>query len=402
MSHSRHSYSTKERRRSRSPYSRSRDEQKSYKRYDRYESRRSEDRHRSEDRSRRDDNRRRDDYNYNDRRQEEELEPNINVVLRNLPDNAREVDIENKLIQMEASIDNVSLIKDRDTGESRKFAFIRFTSVGHAIQFVEKHRSFEMNSYRVRVDYCKKNKQEEEKDEWRCSKCGNFNVVTRRSCTECKHSYISESNEIRTNETETIEINDGTKDISNIPSNMLLLRQLDHLTTEESIFEAVSTLEGVYRTILIRDKLTKMSCEFAFVEFVNVQCAAIALEYARELLTIDGRKVQVSYTNPESFLPVYGQSEWSIPIVDGRVAYWDKSSYASEYSLAIEQEKKRKEEENKKREEELRKAREEESKKATKVKESLDDDLSAFYAEMGDFGTDSNDNSDIFSVPKMK
>lgn len=52
---------------------------------------------------------------------------------------------------------------------------------------------------------------------------------------------------------------------------MLLLRQLDHLTTEESIFEAVSTLEGVYRTILIRDKLTKMSCEFAFVEFVNVQ-----------------------------------------------------------------------------------------------------------------------------------
>lgn len=88
--------------------------------------------------------------------------------------------------------------------------------------------------------------------------------------------------------------------------------------------------------------------------------------------------------------------------MDGRVAYWDKSSYASEYSLAIEQEKKRKEEENKKREEELRKAREEESKKATKVKESLDDDLSAFYAEMGDFGTDSNDNSDIFSVPKMK
>ncbi|KAI8095448.1 hypothetical protein BDF21DRAFT_405891 [Thamnidium elegans] len=399
MSHSRHSYSTKERRRSRSPYSRSREEQKSYKRYD---SRRSDDR-RSDDRRRDDGRRRREDYNNNDRRHEEpQLEPNINVVLRNLPDNAREVDIENKLIQMEASIDNVSLIKDRDTGESRKFAFIRFTSVGHAIQFVEKFRTFDMNSYRVRVDYCKKNKQEEEKDEWRCSKCGNFNVVTRRSCTECKYSYISSSNEIRTNETETIEINDGTKDISDIPSNMLLLRQLDHLTTEESIFEAVSSLEGVYRTLLIRDKLTRMSCEFAFVEFIDVQSAAVALEYARELLTIDGRKVLVSYTNPESFLPVYGQSEWSIPVVDGRVAYWDKSSYASEYSLAIEQEKKKKEEELKKREEELKKAREEESKKATKVKESLDDDLSAFYAEMGDFDTDTNSNSDIFSVPKLK
>lgn len=73
---------------------------------------------------------------------------------------------------MEASIDDVALIKDRDTGESRKFAFIRFTSVGHAIQFVEKYRSFDMDSYRVRVDYCKKNKQDDETktEEWRCRK----------------------------------------------------------------------------------------------------------------------------------------------------------------------------------------------------------------------------------------
>jgi RNA recognition motif-containing protein len=71
---------------------------------------------------------------------------------------------------MEASVDDVSLIKDRETGESRKFAFIRFTSVGHAIQFVEKYRTFDMNSFIVRVDYCKKNKQDEDKEEWRCIK----------------------------------------------------------------------------------------------------------------------------------------------------------------------------------------------------------------------------------------
>lgn len=80
---------------------------------------------------------------------------------------------------MEASIDDVSLIKDRETGESRKFAFIRFTSVGHAIQFVEKNRSFSMDSYRVRVDYCKKNKQEEEKEEWRCSKVSFISCLKR-------------------------------------------------------------------------------------------------------------------------------------------------------------------------------------------------------------------------------
>ncbi|KAI9487686.1 MAG: hypothetical protein EXX96DRAFT_473811, partial [Benjaminiella poitrasii] len=116
--------------------------------------------------------------------------PNINVVLRNLPDRAREIDIQRKLAEMGASIDDVSLIRDRETGESRKFAFVRFTSVGHAIQFVEKYNTFEMNSYFVRVDYCKKDKQNENKEEWRCTKCGSFNPVSRRACVECRQSFI--------------------------------------------------------------------------------------------------------------------------------------------------------------------------------------------------------------------
>lgn len=82
---------------------------------------------------------------------------------------------------------------------------------------------------------------------------------------------LASAAEKRTYETETIEINDGTKDMSSSPSKMLLLRQLDHLSTEESIYNAVHSLQGVLRAILIRDKLTKMSCEFAFVEFLDIQ-----------------------------------------------------------------------------------------------------------------------------------
>lgn len=52
---------------------------------------------------------------------------------------------------------------------------------------------------------------------------------------------------------------------------MLLLRRLDHLSTEESIFNAIASLQGVARTLLIRDKMTRMSCEFAFIEFTSVQ-----------------------------------------------------------------------------------------------------------------------------------
>jgi RNA recognition motif-containing protein len=80
---------------------------------------------------------------------------------------------------------------------------------------------------------------------------------------------VAASTEKRT--TDTIEINDGTRDISAVPSKIILLRQLNHLSTEESIFNAVQSLQGVQRAILIRDKMTKMSCEFAFVEFDNVQ-----------------------------------------------------------------------------------------------------------------------------------
>lgn len=131
----------------------------------------------------------------------------------------------------------------------------------------------------------------------------------------------------------------------------------------------------------------------------------MALEYARELLEIDGRRVSISYANQESFIPVYGQSEWSISAAgyDGLVAYWDKSSYASEYSLATEQERKEKEQQEIKRkeEEELKRAKEKEKEAAAKKSSTLDDDVDAFFAEMGNFGTDTA-VSDIFALPKAQ
>ncbi|KAG0169021.1 hypothetical protein DFQ30_004048 [Apophysomyces sp. BC1015] len=47
---------------------------------------------------------------------QEQIQPNINVVLRSLPDFAQERDIRRTLESMEASIDEVTLIRDRETG----------------------------------------------------------------------------------------------------------------------------------------------------------------------------------------------------------------------------------------------------------------------------------------------
>ncbi|KAF7725999.1 hypothetical protein EC973_009145 [Apophysomyces ossiformis] len=338
---------------------------------------------------------------------QEQIQPNINVVLRSLPEFAQERDIQKTLESMDASVDEVTLIRDRETGESRKFAFVRFTSVGHAIQFVDKHYPyFFMGHQRVRLDYCHKDGAKDDRVEWRCTRCNKFNDDSRRVCIECRTPCEVSTVEKRSNTTESMDINDGSKDASFAPSGMILLRNLDNLSTEESIYNAVKHFEGVRRVLLIKDKLAKMSCEFAFVEFENLQLAAKALGSMGNGLKIDNRKVTTSYANPDSFLPVYVASEWAVQadVPDGLWAYWDKQAYACEYSPAVEMERARKLEEAERAKEERRKKEEKEKEKQKQLQEKntdecLEDDLSAFYAEMGDVFSEEKGN-DIFSVPK--
>ncbi|KAI7874653.1 hypothetical protein K492DRAFT_211436 [Lichtheimia hyalospora FSU 10163] len=330
--------------------------------------------------------------------------PNINVVLRSLPDKATEQDIHKTLEDMEGSVDEVTLIRDRDTGESRKFAFVRFTSVGHAVQFVEKHYPhFYMGHHRVRIDYCQKDGSRASKSEWRCPTCGKFNDESRRTCVECR-STVHEGTRAqkRSKETESMAINDGTSDVSQMASNMLLLQNLDHLSSEESIFNAVKEYQGIQRVLLIKDKLTRMSCEFAFLDFMNVQCAVTAMRQMNsEGFKVDGRAPKVSFGSPDSFLPAYAASEWTVQadVADGLWMYHDEQAYASEYSLRLVQERAEKEEQEKKLAAE-RKMKQEES---SKSKDPLEDDLSAFYAGMGSIlsSDDKKESTDIFSVPKV-
>ncbi|ORY98866.1 hypothetical protein BCR43DRAFT_209732 [Syncephalastrum racemosum] len=196
-------------------------------------------------------------------------EPNINVVLRHLPDRYQEPEIHKCLEDMGGDVDEVNLIRDRDTGESRKFAFVRFVSVGHATQFVEKHYPhFYMGRHRVRIDYSHNDNTKDDKSEWRCVRCGKYNDESRRNCIECKKPFGGGGGAYtRMKESETLKISDGVRDVSYVPNSLLLLRNLNTLSSEESVYRAVSTFPGMRRVLLIRDKLTRMSCEFAFVEF---------------------------------------------------------------------------------------------------------------------------------------
>ena len=73
--------------------------------------------------------------------------------------------------------------------------------------------------------------------------------------------------------------NDGTRDIGNSQSPILLFRGLDPLSGVQAIAQAMKTSSGVgregakgmKRIVLIKDKVTLGSWGFAFVEFVDHQ-----------------------------------------------------------------------------------------------------------------------------------
>lgn len=64
---------------------------------------------------------------------------------------------------------------------------------------------------------------------------------------------------------------------------------------------------------------------------------------------VDGRAPKVSFGSPDSFLPAYAASEWTVQadVADGLWMYHDEQAYPSEYSLRLEQERAEKEEQEK-------------------------------------------------------
>jgi RNA-binding protein 5/10 len=71
--------------------------------------------------------------------------------------------------------------------------------------------------------------------------------------------------------------NDGTRDIGNTQTPVVLLRGVDFAATVAEISEAVKEstgpecdgLKGARKVMLVRDRLSKASLGFAFVEYIN-------------------------------------------------------------------------------------------------------------------------------------
>ncbi|GAO52468.1 hypothetical protein SAICODRAFT_171139 [Saitoella complicata NRRL Y-17804] len=329
------------------------------------------DHRRSDDRDRHFSYRDRDEPRRNNRdRDEGPGLPNIQVIFQGLEPHTVESDLQRVLEEQGASVESVVLIRDKETKESRCFAFAKFVSVEHARQYVEQHYPYMAmgpNQHRVKIAYSRETRGGEEG--WTCKSCETLNYSRREACFKCNLAKTDSEGTLTRSLPPSIPINDGTRDSATSPSQFLLLRNLDPLTTEPLIARAITKLHtSATRILLVKDRATRVSWGFAFVECRDVDEAKKAMgEWKKQdgveckEFTIRSRPVTVSFIHPGVFVPVYSDGgEYSFPGPNGiRLAYWDQGAFCSEYVVPVEGE-------------------------AAIANENAEDDaMKAFYAEVG-------------------
>ncbi|KAF8553408.1 hypothetical protein OG21DRAFT_1586867 [Imleria badia] len=273
-------------------------------------------------------------------------EPSSHVIFLGLDPDFSEADLQAYLSSNGCNIETVTIIRDRSSGTcpvhivyriSKGFGFAQFASVEHARAFVDPlfpfiqvpppashgastkaafYKAIEMgtphNGRRVKIDY--------------------------------SQSAIPHDKGRRQN------TNDGTRDIGNAPAAVLLFRGLDPLSGPQAIAQAMMGSagtgkeghKGMRRIVLIKDKVTLASFQFAFVEFVDIQAASAVLANSMSPqihpsgFRISDKPVAASFAHPYSFQPVSDymlRDETAIPsslnlggVENTFVKYWDESA----------------------------------------------------------------------------
>lgn len=266
-------------------------------------------------------------------------EQNIQVIFQGLEPHVVESDLQRVIEGLGGQIENVILIRNRETRESRCFAFAKFISVEHARQFIDANYPYVyMGNHRVKISYSKENKWED--DGWICFSCGINNYPRREICFKCGMSKQDITVAGNLTHSAPLVLNDGVQDMATTPSQFLLLRKLDLLTTEELIAKGMTKLQvPIVRVLLIRDRVTRQSWGFAFVEYADVNGSKKALANATNLtsnkgFTISSKKIELSFIHGGVFVPIYDkESEFAFKSSQNGqlLAYWDEKGFTSEY-----------------------------------------------------------------------
>ncbi|TKY58489.1 RNA-binding protein 5 [Spatholobus suberectus] len=256
----------------------------------------------SERRRDRDDKRQRETYS---------VAPSATVVVKGLSQKTTEEDLYQILAEW-GPLRHVRVIKERNSGISRGFAFIDFPSVGAAQGMMDKlgDDGLVVDGRKLFFEYSSKPtggpgpdgamksghnyKSITVPSDWMCTICGYINFARRTSCYQC--------NEPRTDDAPAADISlsnsaaIGKKGLEAGPTHVLVVRGLDENADEEMLRYEFSKHAAIKDLRLVRDKFTHVSRGFAFVHFYSVEDATKALEATNgTMLEKNGQILRVAY-----------------------------------------------------------------------------------------------------------
>ncbi|XP_043718412.1 SUPPRESSOR OF ABI3-5 isoform X2 [Telopea speciosissima] len=252
----------------------------------------------------------RDDKRHHD---QSSVAPSATVVVKGLSQKTTEEDLYQILAEW-GPLRHVRVIKERNSGISRGFAFIDFPSVGAARKMMDGigDDGLVMDGRKLFFEYSSKptggaggppygqdnavksHHRIAPPSDWMCTICDCVNFARRTSCFQC--------NEPRTDDAPAADIASsnstqlGRKGSEAGPTHVLVVRGLDENADEGMLRYEFSKHAPIKDLRLVRDKFTHVSRGFAFVHFHSVEDATKALEATNgTTLEKNGQILRVAY-----------------------------------------------------------------------------------------------------------
>ncbi|KPI44528.1 putative RNA-binding protein [Cyphellophora attinorum] len=242
-------------------------------------------------------------------------------------------------------LDDVRIIRDRQTKKSRQFGFLRFPTIEDAEDFMhrnypsiylygnddDRHSSAEVSKVRLTFSRERRDKTYDDND-WICPNCKINNYATRLKCFRCQ---ASKTDAVSVAKAVNVGDNDASPD--NTPSQFLLVRGLEGSVSEELFAKGKGA--KVASTTGDTNLGAREELEICFAEYATIEDAQAALVRYNSFdrFTIASKHVMISYIHAGVFVPklnsTTSEERFLISPINNpslKLAYWDEEAYVTE------------------------------------------------------------------------